>query len=97
MLPTDFQENSSYLQGVDFVLEPLVLGLQVPDAVLGLTQLRLQLGLQLPTTLLELLQLFLGVKATVVVEGRGGGARGVLGSIIHFIVQCLHCFSLLPT
>lgn len=55
----------SYLQRLHLVLQPLVLGVQVFDAVLGLAQLGLQLGLQLSAPLLELQQLLLGLLTAV--------------------------------
>lgn len=54
-----------YLQGFHLILQPLVLGLQVLHAMLGLAQLGFQLGLQLPAALLELQQLLLGLLAAV--------------------------------
>lgn len=51
------------LQCLRLQLQPVVLGLQVLDAVLGLAQLGLQLSLQLPASLLELQQLLLGLLA----------------------------------
>lgn len=49
------------LQCLHLRLEPVVLGLKVLYAVLGLPQLGLQLSLQLPASLLELQQLLLGL------------------------------------
>lgn len=49
------------LQCLQLRLEPVVLGLKVLYAVLGLPQLGLQLSLQLPASLLELQQLLLGL------------------------------------
>lgn len=57
------------LQCLRLQLQPVVLGLQVLDAVLGLAQLGLQLSLQLPASLLELQQLLLGLLAAAVVTG----------------------------
>lgn len=42
-------------------MQSFVVGMQVPHAVLGLTQLGLQLSLQLTASLLELKQLLLGL------------------------------------
>jgi len=61
----------SYLQGLQVVLESLVLRVQVPQAVLGLAQLRLQLRLQLPAALLELQKLLLGLVETRRERDRG--------------------------
>lgn len=54
----------SYLQGLHLAFQPLVLRLQVPDAVLCLPQLGFQLGLQLPAAFLELQELLLGILIT---------------------------------
>lgn len=42
-------------------MQPFVVGMQVPHAVLGLTKLGFQLSLQLTAALLELQQLLLGL------------------------------------
>lgn len=55
----------SYFQTVHLTLQPLVLCLQVSDAVFCLAQLSLQLSLQLTASLLELLQLLLSIMVTV--------------------------------
>ena len=60
---------AGYLQGVQVVLEALVLREEVSEAVLGLLELGLQLGLQLPAALLELQQLLLGLLEAVGQQG----------------------------
>lgn len=54
----------SYLEVANLILQSLIFTLQVSEAMLSLTKLRLQLSLQLPASFLELLQLLLCILAT---------------------------------
>lgn len=63
-LQTHTQHTHSYLEVANLILQSLVFTLQVSEAMLSLTKLRLQLSLQLPAPFLELLQLLLRILAT---------------------------------